>query len=120
MINCYFYRLVNLQTGLMQLNNLSRYIFILLLTLLYIKGAAGAARQPAVNKADSAIISQKNQEINQLMLKQQRADNVRLLNEIKIKEQSITFAKRLFWIRNVIALCVVALSCRALVFSPVA
>ena len=103
-----FLPLRNLQTGLMQLNkNLPRYIFILLLTLLYFKGVAGNTRQPAVNKADSAIISQKNQEINQLLLKQQRADNARLLNEIKIKEQSIAFAKRLFWIRNAIALCVI-------------
>lgn len=86
----------------MQLNkNLSRYIFILLSTLLCITGAAGATRQPAANKADSAIISQKNQEINQLMLNQQREDNVRLTNEV-------AFAKRLFWIRNVIALCVIA------------
>jgi len=86
----------------MQLNkNLSRYIFILLLSLLYVRGTAGATRQPVANKADSVIISQKNHEINELLLKQQRADNARLTSEV-------AFAKRLFWIRNVIALCVIA------------
>ncbi len=101
MINCYFYTR-DRQTGLIQLNkNLSRYIFILLVSLLGVKDAAGYMRQPIANKADSAIISQKNQEINQLLLKQQAADNARLKSEVAL-------AKRLFWIRNVIALFVIA------------
>jgi signal transduction histidine kinase len=92
----------------MQLNKfVPQYIFILLLILLYFSGFAQRSNTGTSNKADSAIITQKNQEINKLLLKQQQADNARLINEIKIKEQSIAFSRRLFWIRNVIALFVV-------------
>lgn len=93
----------------MQLNKFAPlYIFILLLTLLCFSSSAQYSDTGVSNKADSAIIIRKNQEINKLLLKQQQADNARLLNEIKIKEQSIAFSRRLFWIRNVIALFVIA------------
>jgi len=59
------------------------------------------------NASDSANNNDKNSEVNSLRLKQQQEDNARLVNEIKIKEQSIAFSKKLFWIRNVLATIVV-------------
>ena len=59
------------------------------------------------NASDSAFNNDKNSEENNLRLKQQQEDNARLTNEIKAKEQSIAFAKKLFWIRNVLATIVV-------------
>ncbi|HVW95452.1 MAG TPA: tetratricopeptide repeat-containing sensor histidine kinase [Mucilaginibacter sp.] len=56
------------------------------------------------NASDSVFNSKKDKEISNLHLKQQQADNTQLVNQIKIKEQSIAFSRRLFWIRNFIAL----------------
>lgn len=53
------------------------------------------------NTSDSVFNSEKNKEVNNLHLKQQQADNVLLTNELKAKEQSISFNNRLFWIRNI-------------------
>jgi signal transduction histidine kinase len=56
---------------------------------------------------DSLFNSEKEKEINYLHLKQQQADNIRLQNEIKAKEQTILFAERLFIFRNLVAGCVI-------------
>jgi signal transduction histidine kinase len=56
---------------------------------------------------DSLFNSEKEKEINYLHLKQQQADNIRLQNEIKAKEQTILFAERLFIFRNLVAACVI-------------
>jgi len=59
------------------------------------------------NASDSISNNAKNSEVNSLRLKQQQEDNARLVNEIKIKEQSIAFSRKLFWIRNILATIVV-------------
>ncbi|ASU32893.1 tetratricopeptide repeat-containing sensor histidine kinase [Mucilaginibacter xinganensis] len=59
------------------------------------------------NTSDSLFNNEKSREINSLHLKQQRAENAKLINEIKIKEQSITFSQRLLFFRNLIAACVI-------------
>ena len=56
---------------------------------------------------DSLFNSEKENEINYLHLKQQQADNTRLRDDIKTKEQTIVFGERLFIFRNVIAVCVI-------------
>jgi signal transduction histidine kinase len=56
---------------------------------------------------DSLFTKEKEKEINYLHLKQQQGDNIRLQNDIKAKEQTIAFSKRLFIFRNVIAVCVI-------------
>ncbi len=56
---------------------------------------------------DSLFNSEKKQQVNNLHLKQQQADNNRLINEIRVKEQSIAFSKRLLFFRNMIAACVI-------------
>ena len=56
---------------------------------------------------DSLFNGEKENEINYLHLKQQQADNIRLRDDIKAKEQTIVFGERLFIFRNVIAVCVI-------------
>jgi len=53
---------------------------------------------------DSVFNKEKEKEINYLHLKRQQADNIRLENEIKAKEQAIAFSKRLLLFRNLVAL----------------
>lgn len=45
--------------------------------------------------------------MNSPHLKQQQADNARLVNELKIKEQAIAFSTKLFWFRNLAAVIVI-------------
>jgi signal transduction histidine kinase len=52
---------------------------------------------------DSLFNIKRDKELNYLQLKQQQADNKRLENDIKNKEQSIAFSKRLLLFRNMIA-----------------
>jgi signal transduction histidine kinase len=52
---------------------------------------------------DSIFNSEKEKELNYLHLKQQQADNKRLENDIKNKEQTIAFSSRLLFFRNMIA-----------------
>jgi signal transduction histidine kinase len=61
------------------------------------------------NTSDSLFNKEKDKEVNNLHLKQQQADNTWLVNEIKIKEQSIAFSKRLLIFRNSIAVVVIVL-----------
>jgi len=56
---------------------------------------------------DSLFDSEKEKEINRLHLKQQQADNIRLENDLKTKEQTINFSKRLLFFRNLLAVCVI-------------
>ncbi len=56
---------------------------------------------------DSVFDQEKEKQVNYLQLKQQQADNQRLENEIKNKENSIAFAKRLLFFRNMIAVITV-------------
>jgi len=56
---------------------------------------------------DSLFNSEKERETNRLHLKQQQADNIRLENDIKAKEQTISFSKRLLFFRNFLAICVI-------------
>ncbi len=56
------------------------------------------------NSNDSVFNKEKENEINYLHLKRQQADNIRLENEIKAKEQAIAFSKRLLLFRNLVAL----------------
>ena len=64
--------------------------------------------QVQLKKASDSINSNGiTSEVNNLRLKEQQEDNARLKNEIKIKEQSIAFSKKLFWIRNVLATIVI-------------
>ncbi len=53
---------------------------------------------------DSIFNKEKENEINYLHLKRQQADNIRLENEIKAKEQAIAFSSRLLFFRNLVAL----------------
>ena len=86
----------------MLLNNfLHRYIFTLLLTFSSFIGFAQPGNADLPNKSQT-----ENKEVNSLHLKQQQADNARLINELKIKEQAIAFSKKLFWIRNFAAVIV--------------
>jgi len=53
---------------------------------------------------DSLYNSDKDREINSLHLKDQQADNNRLANELKLKEQELALRQRLFLFRNIIAI----------------
>jgi len=53
---------------------------------------------------DSLYNSDKDREINSLHLKDQQADNSRLANELKLKEQELALRQRLFLFRNIIAI----------------
>ena len=53
---------------------------------------------------DSLYNSEKDHEINSLHLKEQQADNRRLTNELKLKEQELALRQRLILFRNIIAI----------------
>ncbi|MCR8561823.1 HAMP domain-containing histidine kinase [Mucilaginibacter sp. BJC16-A38] len=87
----------------------SRYSFMLGLIFLLSPGFAQTANDTSLHKLQhqkksSGITSNSNGQAN---LSQQQADNIRLVNELKIKEQSIAFSRKLFWIRNVAAVIVI-------------
>ncbi|WP_428330135.1 tetratricopeptide repeat-containing sensor histidine kinase [Mucilaginibacter sp.] len=53
--------------------------------------------------SDSLFNNEKEKEINYLQLKDQQVDNIRLKKELKQREDSIAFSKRLLFFRNLIA-----------------
>jgi signal transduction histidine kinase len=87
---------------------LHRYILILLLTALCFTGSAQQGTTGLLNKRQKApSASNYSSDTGNVQLKQQQADNERLVNQLKAKEQVIEFRNRLFWLRNVIALFVI-------------
>jgi signal transduction histidine kinase len=56
---------------------------------------------------DSLFDAEKEKDVNYRHFKQQQADNVRLENKIKVREDTIAFSKKLLFFRNLIAVCVV-------------
>ncbi|SHM53337.1 sensor histidine kinase [Mucilaginibacter sp. OK098] len=85
-----------------------RYIFILLLTFSCFTGVARPGNADLLDKQQKASsASNYNSDSSNIRLKQQQADNARLVNEIKIKEQVIEFRNRLFWFRNLVAVFVI-------------
>jgi signal transduction histidine kinase len=87
---------------------LHRYIFILLLTFSCFTGFARQGSTDLLNKRQKdSSASNYGSDSGNVQLKQQRADNERLVNELKIKEQALEFRNRLFWLRNVIAMFVI-------------
>ena len=86
---------------------LHRYIFIVLLTFSCFTCFAQPDSTDLLNKGQKArSASNYTSDTNNVHLRQQ-AENKRLVNELKIKEQVIAFRNKLFWFRNVIALFVV-------------